>query len=277
MTNNLQVLWQGQNILGEGPLWNPRTQQLFWVDIEGKLLQCFDWRSQQYRSWDMPDLLCCIALHQQDGLIAALRGQIAHIALPSGQVTILKDVFPLDAPVRFNDGKCDSYGRFWVNTMAKNERDPLGKLYCFDGHDLKLMDEGFIIANGMGWNLQQSKMYVTDSIQGCIFEYDFCLATGAINNRRIFIRMPKKEGVPDGLTIDANGNFWSAQWDGWRINHYDAEGHLIDIIALPVQRPTSCCLGGPNKNILFITSDSRNLANLAKQPLAGSVFSYTLK
>ena len=117
-------------------------------------------------------------------------------------------------------------------------------------------------------------MYYTDSPRRVIYEFDYDLVTGGIGNRRNFVKVPKEDGVPDGLCVDSEGFVWSAHWDGWRITRYDPEGKIERVIYLPVQRPTSCAFGGREFNQLFITSAWTGLSESERkeQPLAGDLF-----
>ncbi len=118
-----------------------------------------------------------------------------------------------------------------------------------------------------------SIMYYTDSIKHTIWAYDFDLEAGTITNQKVFAQTPEAY-VPDGLTVDAEGFVWGANWDGWKVVRYAPNGSIDQEVPLPVQRPTSCMFGGPELNQLYITSASVGLSEseMQEQPLAGSVF-----
>ncbi len=265
-----------ENILGEGPIWDPRQQVLYWVDIFSLYLHSFKPETKTLQSWPMPDLLTSIALNKSGGLVGTLRHGFVSIDLPSGTVKKLESIFPdTEMRLRCNDGKCDPQGRYWVGTMDTEVQAPLGALFCRDPlGKISQIDQGFTIANGLGWSPDLHTMYFTETITRTIFQYDFHAETGAVSNRRIFATVPEDAGVPDGLTVDSHGYVWSAHWDGWRITRYDPQGHIDQVISLPIQRPTNCCFGGKDLSILYITSArfGLNETDLAKGPAAGSIF-----
>jgi sugar lactone lactonase YvrE len=84
-----------------------------------------------------------------------------------------------------------------------------------------------------------------------------------------------QEGRPDGAAVDAQGYYWIAHVNGWRVARYSPDGKIDRTIGLPVQRPTMCAFGGDNLDVLYVTSATYPLSEtaLAKQPLAGSLFS----
>jgi sugar lactone lactonase YvrE len=136
------------------------------------------------------------------------------------------------------------------------------------------METGVHISNGIGWSPDGETMYYTDSPRQVIYAYDFEPGSGAISNRRVFVRTPESEGVPDGLAVDSEGCVWSARWDGWRVTRYDPEGQVEREIRLPVARPTSCAFGGENLDELFVTSAWIDVDEQARreQPHAGDLF-----
>jgi len=173
---------------------------------------------------------------------------------------------------RFNDGKVDPGGRFWVGTLGDDDQSCLYRLDP-DG-ELHTMETGIQISNGLGWSPDRKTMYYTDSPLRVIYAYDYDLGSGSITNRRDFVSVPIDEGFPDGLAVDSDGFIWSAHWDGWRISRYDPEGNIERVVYLPVQRPTSCTFGGPDLDQLFITSAWTGLSETERreQPLAGDLF-----
>lgn len=271
----IKCIWDQPSQLGEGPLWHPGEQALYWVDIVEATLHRLDVRTGEHRSWLMPTEIGCIGLRAKGGLVAALKYGFASIELPSGKVSYINEPITEQDGVMFNDGKCDRRGRFWAGTKDIKESDPKGAVYRLDSNGKShKMIERFTVTNGFGWNLDNTLLYVCDSPARKIYCYDFDQATGEITNQRPFATVPEDAGYPDGLTVDSKGYLWSAHWDGWRITRYDPEGNIDQVIPMPVQRPTSCCFGGSDLSTLYVTSARVRLseAELAKGPLAGSLF-----
>lgn len=272
---NITCIWNGHNTLGEGPLWDHRKGVLYWVDIEASELHCLNPVSKQHQSWNLPSNPGCIGLCDKGGLVAALRKSLVLIELPKGNMTLLASPLENRDDLRFNDGKCDRAGRFWVGTCDVLENVPIGGLYRLNSLGrVDLMDHGFTVSNGIGWSPDNKTMYFTDSPARVIYKYEFDAQHGEISNRQLFVSIAKGAGYPDGLTVDREGFVWSAHWDGFRITRYAPDGHIERVIEMPVQRPTSCCFGGENLTTLFVTSARRDLDEiaLAKGPNAGSVF-----
>lgn len=258
--------------LGEGPVWDAAEQALYWVDIEGCLLQRLDPRTGALDRWRMPERLGSFALRERDGAILALESGFALYDLGSDTVEWIENP-ERDLPHnRMNDGKCDRQGRFWAGTMDDRAREKTGALYRVDAdHSVHRMVAGIGISNALAWSPDGRVLYFADTMERAVYACDHDPATGAIANRRVFVAPGDGPGSPDGATVDEEGFLWNAQWDGWRIVRYAPDGTVDRVVALPVQRPTSCAFGGPDLRTLFITSATVGLeeATLAAQPLAG--------
>lgn len=272
---NIECIYDQPALLGEGPLWHPQEHVLYWVDIVKPALHRLDPKTKQHQSWFMPSEIGCIGLRAKGGLIAALRTGFAIIELPSGETRLVNEPIHNKSKTMFNDGKGDRQGRFWAGTKDVAEQAPLGSIYRLDANgECQALDHGFTVSNGLAWSPDNSIMYICDSPARVIYQYDFNPTSGAITNKKIFVRIAEDAGYPDGLTVDKEGYLWSAHWDGWRITRYAPNGAIDRVIEMPVQRPTSCCFGGPKLSTLYVTSASVRLtpAELNRQPLAGCVF-----
>ena len=270
----VNVAYQSDDALGEGPVWVPEEQVLYWVDILRPALQRWHPASGAYQNWAMPADIGCFALREQGNAVVALRNGFAFLDFGTGHLTPIADPEAEIPSTRFNDGKCDRQGRFWAGTMDEEMPNTRGALYRMDADgSYQLMKPGIGISNGLGWSPDNQTMYYTDSGQRTIWAYDFDPENGAISNERIFAQTPQ-EYVPDGLTVDAEGFVWSAKWDGWKVVRYAPDGSVDLEVQFPVQRPTSCVFGGPELSQLFITTASVGLSEseLQEQPQAGSIF-----
>ena len=188
---------------------------------------------------------------------------------------------PLEGkPLRFNDGRVDAFGRFWVGTMALDPThygEPWGELYRYDPDGtLHRMEEGLTISNGLDWSPDGKTFYLTDTMRRTIYAYDFDLSAGTIENRRIFVQTAEEDGYPDGLIVDRRGNVWSAGFGGNVIGCYDPQGQRIARLSLPVSCPTSLTFGGTDYSTAFITSSKHVLSPNHTETDAGAVFSIEL-
>lgn len=270
----VEVAIPSLDVLGEGPVWSPNENALYWVDIDRKLLQRWDPIVKERKIWEMHSNIGSFALRRAGSALVALRDGFFFFDLETSDAKSLGDPEDSLPYTRFNDGKCDRKGRFWAGTMDEGFPKKRAALYRFNpDRTLIKMISNIGISNGLGWSPDNKIFYYTDSADHAIYAYDFDYENGTISNPRIFASTPD-DYVPDGLTVDKDGFVWSANWDGWKVIRY-TPGGIIDLeIPLPVQRPTSCTFGGPKMDQLFITSARIDLdaAALEKQPLAGNVF-----
>ena len=202
-----------------------------------------------------------------------MRDRLAFLDLDDGSVESRQRVEFAHSDTRFNDGKCDARGRFWIGTISQTPGQAALYRYDPDG-SLQIMETGLTISNGLGWSPDNRTFYLTDSPQRKIYAYRFDLATGRIAGRRVFVDLSDEEVEPDGLAIDRDGNLWSALWDGWSIVCFDPEGKERERIALPVQRPTSLTFGGADWTDIYVTSASVGLSQSEIQEgiCAGDLF-----
>ncbi|CAH2604764.1 6-deoxy-6-sulfogluconolactonase [Rhodovastum atsumiense] len=262
------------DILGEGPVWCPRAQALWWVDIKGPAVRRWDAARDTTQSWSLPEAVGALALRGDgDGLLLALARGLAFFDPATGALSPAAEPHGGDADLRFNDGKCDRQGRFWAGTMGETRRTPRGRLFRLQPQTgAQPVLEGLTIPNGPCWSPDGRIFYLADSPTRTIQAFPYDPATGEIGPAACFARI-EPPGVPDGATVDAGGYLWSAEHGGGRITRYAPDGRVDRRLELPVSQPTSCAFGGPDLATLFITSAREGLdaAALAAQPLAGAV------
>ena len=261
--------------LGEGPVWCPVEQALYWVDILSKTVNRFDPETGANRVWHVPDLVGCMALRESGGAILALRHGLAVLDFETGEVSPVAEPGGLTDDVRFNDGKCDRRGRFFAGTMHNPETEGQGHLYHYDPDgSLHQVERGITTSNGLGWSPDNTVFYYTDTMQRAIHAYDYDIDTGTISNRRLFAAVPDESGRPDGLTVDSAGYVWGTHWEGWRVTRYAPDGSIDKMVEVPVARPTSCNFGGRDLSTLYVTSAAMDgiFPKDPREPLAGGIF-----
>jgi L-arabinonolactonase len=261
--------------LGEGPIWHPEEQVLYWLDILNGRLHRFDPGTGEHKSHELGVVTGSMGLRAGGGFVMATRQGFAFWDRERGAMEYIGDPDASEnAEVRFNDGKTDRQGRFWAGKMSTKAENSLFRLDV--NCSIHRMESSISISNGLGWSPDNRTFYFTDSLAYAIYAYDFDPDTGAISNRRDFARIPKTagEGVPDGLAIDVEGGIWSARWGGWKVVRYLPDGRIEREIPMPVEFPTSCAFGGKNLDELYITSAWVEIKEdqRAAQPLAGDVF-----
>lgn len=267
--------------LGESPLWDTDRQLLYWVDMYNHRVHQFDPATGRDRHFDVGSLVSAIALTSGDSLLVALStgtlptmtGQLALLDPQNGTLASLCQINFPHSNTRLNDGKCDPQGRFWIGSTS--EAPGQAALYRYDPNgSLQIMETGLTISNGLAWSPDGATFYLTDSYTHQIYAYPFDGATGNIGDRRILVDLSDEAVEPDGLTVDQQGNLWSALWDGWCVVQFSASGTEIQRIKLPVQRPTCPIFGGRDLMQLYITSASVGLSQQEIQQgfYAGDLF-----
>lgn len=279
---------------GEGPVWDPRTNLLYFVDVyEGRVL------SYNY----LTHKLNAICLHGNttpivpsksnphvlivgvERSVFAIEWTGENIIYSKKHLVTLSNQFPTS---RINDGKADKNGRLWVGTMGFESPNGVsineGILYSITKDTLNYplpVIQPVNISNGMAWNKANNKFYYIDTPTLSVTEYDYNKESGVISNPKIVFDLTKHEsisGFPDGMTIDKDDNLWVALLDGGVvIKIHPTTGDLLQIIALPAKRITSVTWGGPHLDILFVTTSQHGLspAEKIREPAAGSLFAIT--
>jgi sugar lactone lactonase YvrE len=265
-------VFASQDELGEGPLWNPREQKLYWVDIVNNRYHSLDPLTLANETTVVGEQIGVLAFRERGGSVMATERGFAFWDPENGAFTRIADPEAHKPETRFNDGAVDRAGRFWAGTLG----DPYNNhLYRLDADlSVHLMDGGIDISNGIGWSPDNKLMYYTDSSPKKIFVFDFDLESGSIENKRVFIDSSDREGVPDGMTVDTEGFIWSARWGGWCIERYNPDGKLEKTIKVPVECPTSVMFGGKDLDILYITSARVEIPPEKRpgRPLDGDLF-----
>lgn len=272
---NAICVLEARTALGEGPVWDERSQALYFVDIDAPALVRIDPASGAVRRWDMPAKIGCFALDGSGGgAVLALATGFARIDFASGAIAAITNPLAGLAEHRLNDGAADPAGRFWSGSMHLSTRRPTGTVYCLEADGTaRAVYEGFFVPNGFAWSPDGGRFYINDSPRA-MFVAEFDAAGGRAGPPFVFADVSAAPGYPDGMAVDAEGFLWNARWDGGGIARFAPDGRLDRFVALPVSRPTSCAFGGRKLDRLYVTSARIGLdaAALAREPLAGGVF-----
>lgn len=261
--------------LGECPIWSVDESVLYWVDINAPALHRFDPSTGRNAVMPMPEAIGCFALRKSGGFVVALRDGI-WFADAHGALTRKVANAPYDSTShRFNDGRCDPQGRFWVGSMNERRDAPSATLLRLDANlHLTRVLEAMTISNGLAFAPDQRTMYHADTPTLAIDAYDFDTVTGTPSQRRTFVRFTSETDRPDGGAIDSAGNYWSAFYRGGRVVQFSPSGHLLASFPTPAMCPTMCAFGGADLRTLYVTSarQMRDDAELARLPQSGGIF-----
>ena len=259
----IEVLLDVKTTLGEGPLWDAEQERLYWIDsFDGRVFRATA-DGRELRAWDVPGKIGSMALRRDGaGAIVSLQRGFHALDFRTGDVDLIHDPEPDQPNNRLNDGKVDGRGRFVAGSMDTMEEGPNGALYSLST-DLKVtkLDQGIICSNGPCWSPDGRTFYFNDTWSGEIWAYDYDLDTGGVSNRRAFAQVDTSGGgAADGSTVDAEGCLWNALVYDGKLVRYTPDGQVERVIDMPVRKVTSVMFGGPNLDVLFVTS-------MAKPPL----------
>ncbi|KAL5494897.1 hypothetical protein ACEPAI_359 [Sanghuangporus weigelae] len=248
----------------DGPIYDDTTAVLHFVDIVKKQVLHFNTITSKLSIDQFEESVSCLALRRgSQGLACAAAQGFALIDPANSKLNYVSNPLPPDHAgfVRFNDGACDSRGRFFAGTIRSSNPYIPGQLYRYDPTtgSATLVDPGpFTDCNGLGWSADEKTMYLTDSLVNRIYAYDY--NDGELSNRRLFIdalALGLPGGTyPDGLCIDNEGCIWSARWGGSKIVRHSSDGStiLFEVHFPTALNITACCFGGANNDQLFVTT-----------------------
>jgi sugar lactone lactonase YvrE len=225
---SVDLLIDAQAELAEGPRWDAAGGRLLWVDIERGELHVYDGAD---RAIQLGARVGSCAPTDDGDVLVALADRL--VLLSGATLT----PFPWPDGVRANDGACDPQGRFWVGSMALDERPGAAALYRWDGRELVQQLDGLTIANGIGWSPDETRVYYNDSPTKRVDLFDY--VDGEISNRRPFVHVER--GVPDGLCVDDDGCVWVALYGGSAVQRFTPDGRLERTLAVPAENVTACC------------------------------------
>lgn len=255
---------------GEGPVWFDGT--LYWVDIEGHLVIAFDPATGNEKVWNVGERVGTVVPRASGGLVIAGDSGFKFLDTSSRDASPAPMNDPeADKPEnRFNDGKCDPAGRFWVGTMhLLKPRQAVGALYRLDpDHSVHTMLTGITVSNGIVWNAAADTLFFIDTPTEEVRAYDYDRATGSIANQRVVADTTDFKGVPDGMAIDAEDNLWVAMCHGGQIRCFDSSnGNTLECIDCPTIEVTAPAFGGDDLADLYVATGQSSLTE--GDPLAG--------
>ena len=271
------LVLDAKTMLGEGSIWQPKENRLYWIDIEGKTFHIYDPVAKEDKIFPVGARPGTVVPLQRGGALLALQNGNYKIDTKTGKLDFIINPLPDTVNLRFNDGKCDPARRFWVGTLALDSRRRGAVLYRFDrDKNIHLVLDSVSISNGIVWTADKKTMYYNDTPTLTIQAFDYDDKTGAISKLRVVVKIPKGIGAPDGMTIDSENNLWVALWGGGMVGKFNPlTGALIQKVKVPAPNVSSCAFGGKNLETLYITTARAWVKEdkLKEFPLSGGLFS----
>ena len=253
---------------GEGPVWFAGWPGIRWVDmLAGDVLE-LDQATGAVTRRHVGAVAAALRPFTDGRAVVAVERGFAFADASLGEVQPLGEVWS-DPGIRMNDGGCDPDGRFYCGSMAYDSRPGAGSLYRLDPHgSVTTVLTGVTISNGLAWSPDGGTAYYIDTPIRRVDAFDY---DGALTRRRTVVEVPEEAGMPDGMTVDADGRVWVALWGGGAVHCYTPAGTLVERVELPVTQVTACAFGGPELDQLYITP-SRQAVEEGSQPEAGALF-----
>jgi D-xylonolactonase len=257
----IEIVADDGNLCGEGPLWDERENSLYWTDITGRRFYRYRWRERSHETLHggfqvggfCQQRDCGFLVTNDDGFWLWRPGD-APVLLGSeadGEKCVL------------NDCAADPEGRVYSGSWHLDEHGHSAPSFLFridtDGA-VHIADEGISFSNGVALAPERTTLYLADTVARCIYAYDWRRRDGALSNRRVFVRIDRDEGIPDGLAVDAEGFLWCAHWFGGCLTRYDADGARERRVNIPASQTSSLTFGGPDLDEIYVTSAAKSNA-----------------
>lgn len=248
-------------LCGESPLWDARTQRLYWIDCLSTKLFVYDWVANRHTVLLDGFEVNGVALNGEDGFVLVnARGVWLWAEDADSKPTLVASEAD-GIPLQLNDCIADPKGRLLAGTCFYEPYKPfeLGHLVKVESDgSVVVLDDGLKLANGLCFSLDASILYFADSVERVVYAYDYDVPFGSVRGKRVFVRMDDSAGLPDGITTDAEGFVWTAEWYGGCIKRYAPDGKLERRIEVPAKQTSSLAFGGPDLQDIFITTASKS-------------------
>jgi L-arabinonolactonase len=273
MTITIEPVSGVKNQLGEGPVWDVTEKALYWIDGHAPAIYRLNPRTNEIRSWTVPKPIGSFALREKGGAICAMSDGFYFFDFESGHAAPVPNGTVAKPGTNFNDGKTDARGRFIAGTLDTKFANPIGSIYCLDSSlRCTVIEPAIGCTNGPCFSPDNRTFYCSDSISRTISAYDYDLATGTVSNKRQFAAIRGLGGAPDGATVDAEGNVWSAIAGGGKLVCFRPDGSVLRTVEVPAPIITSMMFGGDNLDVLYATSIGMKILGMEPGAQGGFLF-----
>lgn len=272
--SEMQCVVDARAKLAECPRWDDVNNVLYFVDIDSFTLHAWFPETGEHRTRVFEEEIGCFSLRQQGGFVAAFRSGVYTMAEFDGELTPYWLADYDQQSTRFNDGRCDPAGRFLAGTMYAPKDAFAAGLYQFQNGNMVLLDQAAWTSNGLAFSPDGQTMYYSDTPNHIVYCFDYDTATGQATNKRTFIEFPRGNGRPDGAAVDAEGNYWSALYQGQRVVKISPSGDILAEYPVPAIYPTMVAFGGKDMKTLYVSTcrSAHTEEELQQFPQAGGIF-----
>ena len=245
-----ELVWDLGAELAEGPVWSAEARRLWFVDIRGRRVHCYDPADGNRQSWNAPDAVGFVLPATDGALVCGLRDGLHRFDPAAGTFRRLVEVEPDRPQNRLNDGFVAPDGSVWFGSMDDSEATCSGALYSWRDHILERHDDGYGVTNGPALSPCGSVLYHNDTLARRVYAFDH--KDGVLTNRRLFAEV--LDGYPDGLAVDAQGVLHVGLFRGWGVGRFLPSGARLPNLDLPVQTVTKVAFGGDDLCDLYCTT-----------------------
>lgn len=259
--------------LGEGPLWHPLRNQLFWFDILGGVLHSRGVHGP--KTWELGEFGSAAGWIDLDHLLIATETGLWRFHIPTGERSKVADIEASDGSIRSNDGRADPWGGFWIGTMSKDHTEGAGAIYRYYRGETRRLFDRISTPNAICFAPDRSRAFYADTNTQKVMQVALSADQGwPAAEPSVFIDFSGDGINPDGAIVDADGLMWIAQWGASRVAAYDPDGRLVKTVAVKVPQTTCPAFGDPDLTTLFITTARENMDinAIAEHPESGMVF-----
>lgn len=258
--------------LGEGPLWHPERQQLFWFDITGQRMLSVEKGEQ--RQWRFPEMVSAAGWVDRNMLLIAGERDLFFFDVETEEIETLVDLEPDLRGNRSNDGRADPMGGFWIGTMDKKAQAGAGAIYRYYRGELRKLFPGITIANAISFSPDGRTAYFADTVTGRVMRVALDAAGWPAGQPEVFLDLTAEGLHPDGAVVDAGGVMWLAQWGAGRVAAYAPDGSLVRHVSFDAPHTSCPAFGGPELTTLYCTTalEGMDAAARAAHPNAGMTF-----
>lgn len=279
MSQIAHLLIDSQCALGEGPIWHPFRQQLFFFDIYKQKLFAAQADGSIVESWSFTEAVTAAAVIDHDALAIATETGLKRYDISTGRASLIAAIEADDPLTRSNDARVHPSGAFWIGTMRKQEDIAGGALYHYRAGKLRVIRSPVKIPNAICFSPDGRTAYWADTPTKLIHKCATDPATGLpVGDWTLFADVTEGRGFPDGAVVDSEGYLWNAKWGGSCVVRHAPDGSIDRIVEVPVSQVSCPAFGGPELKTLFLTTANKQLSTdqLATEKVAGGVFAIDL-